>query len=226
MVIAICDDDKKYLERELLICQKVMGMENEFLLFSEGQELLECPHAIDLLILDIEMPGMSGIEIKDKIQNNGKNADTIIIFVTNYREYMPEAFGIHVLGFVLKEALEIQLSQMLGTACQMLKKGIMLDRYNSRDVMFIKTEHNYGKLLLHNGEMHLVRMTMKELEKKLVEHDFIRIHREYLVNMTWIERMGEDWVQVGGDKLPIATRARGKVKKEYKDYGKRNARYC
>ncbi len=120
-----------------------------------------------------------------------------------------------------------QLPVMLETACHILEKYVMIDGlFNSRDVLYIKSEHNYGKLILSNGKTHMVRASMKQLEEKLARYNFLRIHRGYIVNMDWIEEFSEEKVQMPGEKLPIAIRLRGKVKREYKEYCKKNARYC
>ena len=225
MLIAICDDDKETAEEVLLYCERCMGSRCETVLFHDGKELLEYSGAIDLVALDIEMPGSNGIEIKDEFQKSGKNA--LIIFLTKYSEFVMEAFGINVLGFIVKGGLEAQLPVMLETAGYILEKYVMIaGLFNSRNVMYIKSEHNYCKLILSNGEMHMVRASMKQLEGDLSNCYFLRIHRGYIVNMAWIEQFCEDYVQMPGEKLPVAIRLRGKAKRGYMEFCKRNARYC
>lgn len=225
MLIAICDDNKETTEEVLLYCKRYMGSRCETVIFNDGKKLLEYSGNIDLVVLDIEMPGINGIEIKNEFQKSGKNA--LIIFLTNYSEFVMDAFGINVLGFIVKGGLETQLPVMLETAVCILEKYIMIDGlFNSRDVLYIKSEHNYGKIILSNGETHMVRTSMKQLEKELSKYNFLRIHRGYIVNMAWIEEFCEEYVQMPGEKLPVAIRLRGKAKSEYMEFCKRNARYC
>lgn len=73
-----------------------------------------------------------------------------------------DAFGINVLGFIVKDNLKVQLPVMLETVCHILEKYVMIDGlFNSRDVLYIKSEHTYGKLILSNGGTHMVRASMK-----------------------------------------------------------------
>lgn len=224
MLIAICDDDKEFVDEVLLICKECIQDRSKIVTFYDGKELLEYSEDIDLIILDIEMPNINGIEVKNEIQKI--NDKTLIIFVTNHCEFVMDAFGINVLGFIVKNKLKVQLPMMLETASQTLNKYIMIDEFNSRDVLYIKSEHNYGKLMLSNGKTYMVRTSMKQLEEKLIHYNFLRIHREYIVNMIWVENFYEDKIKVSGEKLPVATRLRGKVKKEYRKFCKGNARYC
>ena len=100
MKIAICDDDKEITEEVLLYCKECLGSRCEIVTFNDGKKLLEYSGDIDLLVLDIEMPEGNGIEIKDKFQRADKR--TLIIFLTNYSEFIMDAFGINVLGLLLK----------------------------------------------------------------------------------------------------------------------------
>lgn len=225
MLIAVCDDDKEFAEEVLLICKESTQDASEIITFYDGRQLLEYSGDIDLIILDIEMPDISGIEVKNEIKK--VNDKPLIIFVTNHCEFVMDAFGINVLGFIVKSNLKSQLPMMLETASQTLNKSIMIDElFNSRGVLYIKSEHNYCKLALSNGKTHMVRSSMRELEEKLIQYNFLRIHREYIVNMIWIEDFCEDKIKVSGERLPVATRLRGKVKREYREFCKRNARYC
>lgn len=224
MLIAICDDDKRFVEEVFLICKECIHDGSKIVTFYDGKKLLEYSESIDLIILDIEMPKINGIDVKNEIEKT--NDKTLIIFVTNHCEFVMDAFGINVLGFIVKNKLNAQLPMMLETANQTLNKYIMIDEFDSRDVLYIKSEHNYGKLVLCNGKTYMVRTSMKKLEEKLIHYNFLRIHREYIVNMIWIENFYEDRIKVSGVNLPIATRLRGKAKKEYRNFCKINAKYC
>lgn len=225
MLIAICDDDKEIAEKIFLLCRECVGDTSEIVIFRDGNKLLEYSEDIDLIILDIEMPKSNGIEIKNKIQNINEKA--LIIFVTNHREFVMDAFGINVLGFIIKNELKIQLPMMLKTASELLDKFVLIDElFDSREILYIKSEHNYGKLVLTNEKTYMVRSSMRQLEDKLIPYDFLRIHREYIVNMRWIESFYEDKIKISGKKLPVSTRLRGTVKKKYKEFCKKNARYC
>ena len=230
MIIGICDDDENARKQAEYICRKCTGGENQFVIFRNGGDLLEYTGEIDLLILDIEMPDMNGIEVKNKISRLNKGP--IIIFLTDHYEYAEDAFGINVMGFVRKSGMEQQMSMMLDTAENMLNHNLMImEDICSKDVRYIRAAHNYGELVLSDGSKILMRNSLQKFEKDLQEYDFIRIHREYLINLKWVKNLGKEtkFVQIEGkevETLPVATRLRKEVKEKYKEFCRRNARYC
>ena len=101
MIIGICDDDRGDRACIREICEAA-AQENKsictFIEFESARDYWESEHKVDLLILETKMPEMTGIELKNKMQE--LHDRTMIIFVSNHVEMMPLAFGIHVYGFV------------------------------------------------------------------------------------------------------------------------------
>lgn len=99
---AICvDDERLILERTVSLCRELPGME-EVTGFTRPREALQWVdgHAVDLALLDVEMPGMSGIELAAAIKE--KQPDVAVIFVTAYPKYAVSAFSVRASGYLLK----------------------------------------------------------------------------------------------------------------------------
>lgn len=225
--IAICENDRtdrEELERRCRQISRQESVECRILLFSSGEEVLACTETIDLLILDIELSGMSGIEVKNKLQQ--ANQKTMVIFVTAYDEMMQPAFGLQVFGFVQKRYLEEQLSEMLPRALQILQDYVMVDGIDSRRIVCIKAEHVYSRLLLEDGSEELMRRPLSYFEKMLVPTGFIRIHKSYLVNARHITGWGSGEVETADGKYPVAVRLRTSAKRQYDQYCEAHAKYC
>ncbi len=110
MKICICDDEALFCEKEQRICEKYMkenGREAEIILCRNGHEVLKNIGGIKLLILDIRMPDLDGIVLKNMLQE--RIDAPYIIFVIAFDALMQQAFGKWVLGFVKKEELETGL---------------------------------------------------------------------------------------------------------------------
>ena len=110
MKIGICDDsvnDMKQIKETCTECLKNECENIEIITFSSAEEFLESDKIIDILILDIEMDGMSGIELKNYLQR--KEIKTMIIFVTDHDELVLSAFGMNVFGFAMKKMINNQL---------------------------------------------------------------------------------------------------------------------
>ena len=227
MRIGVCDDEAGIREEICNLCRSVSSQydgETEIISFSNGYEAFDSGRQPDILVLDIEMPVINGIELKEKLQDGRMN--TIIIFVTDHEEKMGEAFGINVIGFVTKKHLHTQLPVMLSAAIKMAAGSVLVDGIDSRNIMYIRSEHIYSFLHLTDGREHIVRLSSKELEKQLCGVNFIRIHRAYLVNLACVDSVGNRCVSVGGLDLPVSYRLNAQVKRKYDLYCKENARFC
>ena len=101
MRVAICDDIEIYREYVEELCQRYFGNDLECVnCFSSGEDLLNTKEAFDLLFLDIEMPGVDGISVKNHYEMVQK--DVLIIFLTSHKERIREAFGKNVFAFLDK----------------------------------------------------------------------------------------------------------------------------
>lgn len=227
MKIGICDDsvnDIKMIKETCTECLKNECENIEIITFSSAEEFLESDKIIDILILDIEMDGMSGIELKNYLQR--KEIKTMIIFVTDHDELVLSAFGMNVFGFAMKKMINDQLPVILKSAISVLNQYIMIDGIDSRNIIYIKAERIYSNCFLADGSNKLLRTSLNTMELKLESVGFIRIHRTYLVNARWIDKILEGEVLIKDKRLPVSARLQSSVKKEYKEYCEKNARYC
>lgn len=227
MKVGICDNNERDLWMMYQISKdtiSAMDMEYGIITFGNSVELLQQIHEMDLLVLDIEMPGITGIEIKEELQ--WKEKEQLIIFVSDHEERMKEAYGIHVLSFIAKKDMEELLPEFIEKAMHILGRYVYLDGgLDSRMVRYIKADRSYCNLYLKSGETQVIRASMKQYEKILAKVDFLRIHRSYLVNLRYVDKFTGTHVYISADKLPVSTRFSKKVRQKYQDYLIKNARY-
>lgn len=225
MRVGICDDEAIMRRKIRQICNRSLvelDLNCEVIEFRNGTEIIDFAEALDILILDIEMPGMNGIEVKKRFQAMKHNV--IIIYVTSHDEMMQEAFGLNVLGFVEKEYMEQMLPVMLASALETVGRFVVLeDGIDSREIAYIRTEQIYCRLFLVDGGERLLRVSMKELESQLGDVGFFRIHRVYLVNFQYVEDIDASTVFVMKQRIPISVRKRAKVKEAYEKFCERQA---
>lgn len=228
MIIGICEDRKEDSIRIEKACMNFIKDRNgnfQVKKFQDGQEVLEYEDKLDLLFLDIEMPNVDGIKVKNQFQKHKKN--TMILYVTIHDEMMMSAFGVNVFGFIPKESLEHGINRMLPSAMEILQNYVMIDEYtDSRDVVFIKSEGVYCRLVMEDGSEKIIRSSMKRMEEILCCVGYIRTHKSYLVNPKWISKWDGGVITTCRGEVPVSGRLRAKAKKEYMAYCEKYAGYC
>jgi len=170
---------------------------------------------VDLLFLDIEMPGISGLEFIDNLDN-----PPLIILVSAKQEYALKAFEKHVVDYLLKP---VGLSRFL-SAVNFAKKiyESRLAKKKTSDTLFVKADGKWHKVFIPDikyvqamGDYvriftekgnYMVNKTMKVLMSNLPEDTFVRVHRSYIVNIKHIKDIEENTIVIDRDVIPISER--------------------
>jgi two-component system, LytTR family, response regulator len=212
--VLIIDDE--FLARKRLV--DLLSSNSRFRVVEEcknGQEALASikKHKPDVIFLDIQMPGLTGLEVLKKT-----SYEPIAIFVTAYEVHALEAFELRALDYLLKpfsndrfrqtigrieEAVamkhSVQLKQKLTELIKedrsqpyiqvisLKAKGIWYN-INLYDVGYVKTEGNYVRIYCKDC-FYLHRVTIQELQDTLDPHIFMRIHRGIIINRLWVKNI-------------------------------------
>ncbi len=133
MKIAVCDDDIQCIAQVCALLEQWSQQKKIALTlyhFSDGDELLRAPqkHCMDLLILDIIMPLLSGLDTAKELRN--KDDHTPIIFLTSSKEYAVDSYEVHALHYLLKPVSPTQLFDSMDyfLICPDSQKNIFLPR--------------------------------------------------------------------------------------------------
>ena len=230
LIIGICDDEQKSIEITKEYCEKVseeLGIEFAYRIFMSGEEVLECDEIIDILMLDIEMNGINGIETMHELEDK----DTIgnILFVSGYADYIHESFGTKTKGFICKPIEYSQVKKEIEKTITYIKKAmnkqiikvdvggrlILLDTEN---IVYIQGEGRYVRIVT-NTESCLVTENIKVWGEKLTNNNIQRVHKSYLVNFKYILRVaGTEIILKDNTKLPIGRKYCETVREQYRKY--------
>ena len=203
--VMILDDEKPAVEELAFIVGQHKDVEISGI-FTESSKALEYIYTNppDLLFLDIEMPGVNGIEVAKKINELAKN--TFIVFVTAYSNYAIKAFEINAQDYILKPyeeqrvyaAIE-RISKLKNQTTTKKSKHHQLNKIAVWDgdhislipiinIIDITCENN--KVLINTKtKTYHSKYTLNELEDKLANHSFFRCHRSYLVNLDKVKEI-------------------------------------
>jgi DNA-binding LytR/AlgR family response regulator len=169
---------------------------------------------IDLVFLDIQMPGLTGLDFRKLLQ-----PETIVIFTTAYSEFALEGFNVRAMDYLLKpftfdrfqQAVEragefFSLSRQAPMSQQQfifLRADYNLHKISLADILLIEGFDDYLKIHLENQKSLVVRMTMKAILDKLPVADFIRVHRSFIVPIARIGYVRNKTVSVAGREVPL-----------------------
>lgn len=173
-------------------------------------------HQIDLILLDINMPDISGISLARAIGDKVK-----VIFTTAYREYAVEGFDLQAVDYLLKP---IPLQRFV-QAIDKFRKEHRPETFStttppSAEFILLRADRKTIKLPLQNiryieslgdylkvhtpAETTITRETISALEQRLSNHQFLRIHRSFIVSLKHITAFTKEEVELGDISLPIS----------------------
>jgi len=195
--IAICDDNSVFAQDLETICKKILNklhIECPIQIFSNGKDLLDTytkqNEKYHILLLDILMDGINGMDLAHKIRAFDK--DVVIIFVSVTKEYMPQAFDVNASNYLEKPVDEAKLTHLIKKAYEKIKNKSLLIKSGTKnvsipfdDMMYLETQG--GKVILH-----LVDRTdchhgyLKYVLPKLPKDRFVQCHQSYVINMDYI----------------------------------------
>jgi DNA-binding LytR/AlgR family response regulator len=191
MIKAIAvDDEPPALEILENYCRRTEKVElmKVFTSTSRALEYLE-QFPADLIFLDINMPSISGLDFAKRIPQQ-----SMVIFTTSYTEYAVESYSLNAVDYLLKPYTFARFQQAIEKAeavqrfqqnerqqYLILRVDYSLIRIALPDILFIEGLDNYLKVHVRNQSPIVVRMTMKALQEKLPDNEFVRVHRSYIV---------------------------------------------
>ena len=229
MRITICDDNIRICEVFRSAVQRLYPSASVSIFTDAGKLLMEEQPA-DILLLDIKMPGVSGMEAAKKLREKGWKG--ILIFITGNEEYVFEAFDVKAFHFLVKPIHSEKLEEVLQNAVQEL--SVQDQEEETEDAITViaagehirirTTEILYAEVF---GRKVIIVTRDRKIEyygtlsslKDLLGEGFYQPHRAYLVIFRYVESYDSKEIILKGSKLPIARR-------HYQDFVEKYMEYC
>ncbi len=232
--IAVCDDEIQIRKSLIALITKQIKDVTIFE-FSSGKELLDSSEDFNITFLDIAMGDISGIDVAKQIRLRQEKAclpKSIIIFVTGYREYMEDAFDVNAYHYLLKPLDENKIIDVLNRATKdiaskemqekqyiLLKVSGVQSKVLLKDIYYIESSNKQVVIHTRNGNYKMYGK-MDDFES-ILQKNFYRCHRCYLVNMEKISAYNIDTIHVtNGDTLILAQKKYSEFVKTYMRYAK------
>ena len=232
--IAICDDEKEFrdaAERMLKLYMEDKGVSYQVDTFGVPSDLVDATEEgtiYDIYLLDIYMPGITGMSIATELRS--RSVKSPVIFLTSSTDHALEAFGVDATHYLLKPYTKDSFYMGMEKAMQSITShkddSIVLkvdNEYRSisiSKILYCEAEDKYQRLYLENGERLLVRITGTELYKQLSEFEcFYRCGRAHILSLDYISRVTADGVIFkNGTQLKLPHTVLAGLKKAFFDY--------
>lgn len=224
--IAICDDEAVYLNKIKELIEK-QGHDCPVYIdvYGKGMDLEETLHTrqYDLVFLDIEMPGINGFALAENIRLCFE--DTEIVFVSSYENLVYQSFKFKPFRFIRKSHLEEEIIEVMDTFVRKFSAGnerymefktpIGMKQIKISNIIYMESQ-KHEVIVNHKSGIFNCRDTMLNLEEKLVNDDFIRIHKGFLVNILYIKTIEANQVVLKNRKiLPLGRSYKAAVKEKW-----------
>ena len=214
--IAICEDEasqREYLSEIVHSWAKKRHCLLEWKEYAEAQAFLfdyEEEKDYDILLLDVEMPGMTGVDLAKKVRKS--NSTVQIIFVTGYYEYFSEGFDVSALHYLIKPVDTVKLYPVLDRAVNNLQyrnRSVLVNSTEGdikvpiAEILYIKAENVYVVVCTLEGSYRM-RTTLSKFAEQL-DDTFYKVHRSYIVGLKYIKMITRNEVtMINGEQIPIS----------------------
>jgi len=177
---------------------------------------------VDLLLLDIEMPELNGLDLFRSLKN-----PPALILVTAHRDYAVEGFEVNAIDYLMKPVSFSRLLKSLqrfehqyttsGNSSDTSSQNhlfVTVDRIKRKidleDIVYIEGLKDYVQIQT-SSEKIITRETMTDMEQQLPSDMFLRIHRSFIINTDKIKTVSYDEISVGNETLPVGRTYRNEV---------------
>lgn len=232
LLFAICDDEpefQKRLQEKTVAYLEIHKIKYSIDVFLNGTELLNSPLTYDIVLLDVQMDGMDGMETAMKLKK--RNDNTLIIFISSFVQYAPQGYE-SAIRYILKSQLDLYFSECMTAALRQIvfRSDTMPVPTGKRVIQVPLDSVDYLESKNRIIKLHLERNVEDEFPKefygKLMDYElllkqkgFLHCHKSFMVNLQKVKRMRETvFVLKNGQTVPISRRYALNVQKQYAIY--------
>ncbi len=210
----IVDDDEMARVSLEMLCDKIEDV-SVIATFDNGIEALNWlkKEDVDLILLDIEMPDLSGMELVKSVDDLPQ-----IIFTTSHAKYAMEAFEYQVTDFLPKPVQLGRLIKGIDRANELndnvrpqVEQSQLFVRVDGKfvrielgDIMYIESLGDYVRFYSENGKKYIVHSTIKNIAQKITNDNFLKVHRSYVVNLSKVVDIEEANLLIKDKVIPVS----------------------
>lgn len=228
--IATIEDEENIRQEIVRYIKKGIGSIEgvEVDVYESAEHYLLVGGRYDLVISDIELPGISGLELGKRIKEN--NPDVYLVFLTSHSEFASESYIIEAYQYILKKDIEERFSPLIERVVHEIKKGYEEYRWVGTNQRKIKIYYKdivciqkikgskYAEYITENGK-YMERLSMNQILEQIHSNDFILVDRGHAVNVNHIVRVWGNVIQMdNGEEITVSRVQSSQVKEKITAY--------
>lgn len=223
--VAVCDDEINTMEDIVNILSEMYDNILEIKQYGSGEDIMydiEENERFDIILLDIFMKGMDGIEVAEKIRKKSMYDDVKIMFITAFTADISKIVDLQPFAYIYKDNLETNLRHYMHKAVENLEKSKIIEfstnrmimRVDEREITYIEVKENKLQIHIGNDVYETRTFRIKDIINILSDTLFIRCHQSYVVNYNYIKHMTKNEILMkNGDIVPVSRKFREDVLK-------------
>ncbi len=226
MRIAVCDDDKIIRNITVRLLQeysKQMSIDFDIITFASGEELLAYSGELHIILMDIEMDQIDGINTTRQLHH--RNPDTIVILVTSHVRRFKDGYKVNAYRFMTKpihrdeftEYINDAVAEILGRRVITLRKEGVDVTINMKSILYVSAQQGYTEIWTTKNTFRSDNSLItweEQLDPKL----FFRCHKKHLVNISQIEDLSDRIRLKNGDVIEVSRRKHAQLRELFMNY--------
>lgn len=231
--VAVCDDVREVviqLKDYLLEYQELKGQRLDIKSFYNAEDLFDYlkKNDCDLILLDIELVKMNGVELGRLIRNELNDHSTQIVYISAKNSYDRQLFDVQPLNFLPKPIDKNKLFKSIDLTAFLMKgkervfvfeNKPRIYRIKLNDILYFESSDHYYKVVTMSGTYEF-KSTLSEIMEQISDSRLIQVHRSYIINYdNSVQTKYEEVIMSNGERIPISRDRRKAVKKLFIEWG-------
>ncbi|MGN0318395.1 MAG: LytR/AlgR family response regulator transcription factor [Lachnospira sp.] len=234
MTVAVCDDESAFVrqtEQILHQYEKNNNIELDIDTFKDGRELIseiDAGKKYDIILLDICMPDVDGINVGARIRDELGDNTTQIVYISSNEQYAMELFKLRPMDFLIKPVDEKQLYKVMDVARNLIgdksmylsfKSGKDAKRVELNRIRCIYIEGRKTVISMNDGSLYEFYGKIDDVYEEVRGRNFARVHKSFIVNCNYVDRvLNSSVIMDDGKEIPVSRNWKEEVKKIWQQF--------